>query len=1282
MGADGDLWRGGSDNSGTQYVYNSGTWGISITGNANTATSAGNADTVDGYHESSFWRDRQDREIGILRFSGVGGNSGNSNQSYAIYQEGGAWSPPFPDLCIGYHTGIKIGAYFGYNGIRFYNNSDFATQTFSVNDGDDNVRVAYNLHIGSAGGWITDLLADKQNASTAITTSNIGSQSVSYASSAGSLTSMNISQFTNNSGYITSSASISGNAASATFARRIAGPERIGFDVGGDASTFYPIAISTGAGSTESQYSEFVIERGGYDDPGYTGIGFSTFNARFTYKPSGWGYNAVYFNLEQLTQTATMLGDYLDQYQSSQAIIWLRGATRYNIYSVYGGIGLIFTNESGTSYTMAYGTYDPISTPREKATTAKYYDSTVRYAGTIYTGSNAVIHAGNIGSQSVASATTAGSLTSMNISQFTNNSGYLTSATVGNMTRLWAESHPTDYYVRANWTGSYWQLTSNHPSPVQVGYADNAGSATTAGALTSMNISQFTNNSGYITSVPNLQYGGGDSLTGAGTATTWDPRGTTYDRYVIGNHTGISLHGYPGYGGVRLYAAGYPTLTTSVLRLEASDAVYTFGGLYSNGNAVIHEGNIGSQSVNYALNSTRLYASDDPYTYGGDAPYYMYMTYDGSRWLLKVTPGTPADVRVSYADSAGSAGSATSASTVTHYASRTDGTWYNAIWGAGNPSHLYSCDAVQIQSSTGAVKANIFYDSQDTTYYVDPAGNGTRAAFLNGNVWISPKSESYGEGISFLMPSQATWGGLRWVRGVSNFTGAWAFGYFGNESNDNIGFHSGGVNGWRLDHSWNMTAIGSVRAPIFYDSEDTGYYLDPNGTSNLRKFSAFTMAYNGMNPMSANSDYVGRYNGSVGYRNGTMGIGNTDFNTIFSNWGSGFIDTWSSPANAPGGSSHYIGLQSMHYSELNTNTVYGFQMACAGEADNRFFWRSSWPSKRNWVEMIHSGTIGSQSVSYAATAGDAGSVDGVDSSRIVFGDNERRTTRLGDMNTYNQSSGFFYENNPANGPFADWTNWMNVMGALWENNYGFQLAHQFHDNGFAVRRVTAGTFYSWRRILDSENFTSWAQEKENQRLSTSSSVTFTNIYNNAWFRNNNVNEGLYNQATGTHFYSNSVEGFVVTGSGGVVQLQFRSNHQSTLRGYVYADTSNNIGFLNNGGNWSLRCDSSGNVTATGDVTAYSDARLKTNVNTIEGALEKVLQMRGVTYVRTDNNDTAEKVGVIAQEIQQVLPQVVNENTDGYLTVSYGNIVGVLIEAIKEQQAQIDELKAKLDGLTK
>jgi len=157
-------------------------------------------------------------------------------------------------------------------------------------------------------------------------------------------------------------------------------------------------------------------------------------------------------------------------------------------------------------------------------------------------------------------------------------------------------------------------------------------------------------------------------------------------------------------------------------------------------------------------------------------------------------------------------------------------------------------------------------------------------------------------------------------------------------------------------------ASGDMRAPIFYDSNDTSYYLDPNGESNLWRFTAASMTRNAINYLSINSPYSTRAGQSSHYLNGTMGWGTTDFNTIFSNWGSGYIDTWSSPGNAPGGSSHYVGLQGLHYNFQNSSQAYGFQMACAGEANNRFFWRSAWPNIRSWVEMIHSGNIGSYTI--------------------------------------------------------------------------------------------------------------------------------------------------------------------------------------------------------------------------------------------------------------------------------------------------------------------------------
>ena len=110
---------------------------------------------------------------------------------------------------------------------------------------------------------------------------------------------------------------------------------------------------------------------------------------------------------------------------------------------------------------------------------------------------------------------------------------------------------------------------------------------------------------------------------------------------------------------------------------------------------------------------------------------------------------------------------------------------------------------------------------------------------------------------------------------------------------------------------------------------------------------------------------------------------------------------------------------------------------------------------------------------------------------------------------------------------------------------------------------------------------------------------------------------------------------------------------------------------------SYKLDVAGTIRATGDVIAYSDARVKDNVVTIGNALEKVTQLRGVSYTRNDVDDTTTKIGVIAQEVLEVLPEVVQEDDEGKYSVAYGNMVGLLIESIKELKAEVDELKSRL-----
>jgi hypothetical protein len=132
-----------------------------------------------------------------------------------------------------------------------------------------------------------------------------------------------------------------------------------------------------------------------------------------------------------------------------------------------------------------------------------------------------------------------------------------------------------------------------------------------------------------------------------------------------------------------------------------------------------------------------------------------------------------------------------------------------------------------------------------------------------------------------------------------------------------------------------------------------------------------------------------------------------------------------------------------------------------------------------------------------------------------------------------------------------------------------------------------------------------------------------------------------------------------------------------------------ITFMNSAGDtiWSrLSADSTGNSTFTGNVTAFSDERLKENIEEINDPLQKVLSIRGVTFTRNDLSDkTKRHIGVIAQEIEKILPEVVHDSLDHdsdgnpieIKTVAYGNIVSVLIEAIKEQNKEIEDLKERV-----
>ena len=133
---------------------------------------------------------------------------------------------------------------------------------------------------------------------------------------------------------------------------------------------------------------------------------------------------------------------------------------------------------------------------------------------------------------------------------------------------------------------------------------------------------------------------------------------------------------------------------------------------------------------------------------------------------------------------------------------------------------------------------------------------------------------------------------------------------------------------------------------------------------------------------------------------------------------------------------------------------------------------------------------------------------------------------------------------------------------------------------------------------------------------------------------------------------------------------FGSLQNSSTNLQLKSGSSNTIAATFSGANVTFAGTlASGAITSSGDVTAFSDMRIKHDIETIEGALAKVSDMRGV-YFKKNNGEAG--TGVIAQEIENILPEVVKDGE--YKSVAYGNMVGILIEAIKELKAEVEKLK--------
>ena len=183
---------------------------------------------------------------------------------------------------------------------------------------------------------------------------------------------------------------------------------------------------------------------------------------------------------------------------------------------------------------------------------------------------------------------------------------------------------------------------------------------------------------------------------------------------------------------------------------------------------------------------------------------------------------------------------------------------------------------------------------------------------------------------------------------------------------------------------------------------------------------------------------------------------------------------------------------------------------------------------------------------------------------------------------------------------------------------------------------------------------------------------------------NNQNVDVYFLADGNSW---TVNNFGVGTSSPGARLEINGAAGNTLRlrlnGHAnYWDVFNNAGsdnsfvYIYNGGVVAK-------VLTSGAWQQLSDSDLKENITPLENPIEKIKAISGITFTWKDPQISAdEQVGVIAQEVEQVLPQAVSTNDEGNKMISYASLIPLLIEAVKEQQKTIETLKADLAAIKK
>lgn len=551
-------------------------------------------------------------------------------------------------------------------------------------------------------------------------------------------------------------------------------------------------------------------------------------------------------------------------------------------------------------------------------------------------------------------------------------------------------------------------------------------------------------------------------------------------------------------------------------------------------------------------------------------------------------------------------------------------------------------------------RAPIFYDSNNTGYYVDPASTSALARVQIDTLVTNGQSPA----ISF----KGDIDGAKWFQKLGGYNLS-----FMNDSG--AGFDSATFDGrtyynkFYLTNSGSAIAYGDVRAPLFYDNNDTTWYVDPNGTSRVYRFK-----------VAGETEYPGSINGD--YEGGYYHFGPSD-NTPTGSYGHAHIIRLNASWNVQ-----------MFFPTSNTNEP----MWLRRKQDGTY---SAWRRLLQEDEWIGGKYFASDGRIYATILYDAN-----DGSCYV----DPSGTSWFKGNIYNWRPG------PSNDTFG-----------------GLELREADGvGNAQSAATYAPGINFHWSARAAARIY---MNADGNFVLGAQSDITNGRraLYLSTLYAANDVQAQIYYDSNDTGYYANpnGTSRFVrlaLGGAGAVYQgcLWAEDNVWLSGNGRKIAFTTD--GSTDDGGNVSIFAwgndfrinnwsgsalndnfyvfGASRDAACAGNITAYySDDRLKTKTGTIPDALAKVASLEGFTYVENETarsvgyaNDR-QQVGVSAQAVQAVLPEAVHlapfdydvaedgtitsKSGENYLTVDYSRIVPLLIEAIKELNNKVENLEAEL-----